>query len=221
MEHAAKMDRMYRRQRRIYDLSRKYFLIGRDALLDRIEASEGARIVEIGCGTARNLISLAKRHQNAKLFGVDVSREMLDFAQRKINRCGLGGRIALGNCSAERFDARSAFGVDLRFDAAVFSYSLSMIPDWRGAINAAVRSLTEGGTLYAVDFWDQRDLPSWFSGALRAWIRRFDVTPRLDLIDHLGEIAAAHGGRLDVESIGGRYAFLVRLASRSTQTNMR
>jgi S-adenosylmethionine-diacylgycerolhomoserine-N-methlytransferase len=221
MEHAAKMDRMYRRQRRIYDLSRKYFLIGRDALLDRIEASEGARIVEIGCGTARNLISLAKRHPNAKLFGVDVSREMLDFAQTKINRCGLGARIALGNCSAERFDARSTFGVDLRFDAAFFSYSLSMIPDWRGAINAAVRSLTEGGALYAVDFWDQRDLPSWFSGALRAWIRRFDVTPRLDLIDHLGEIAAAQGGRLDAESIGGRYAFLVRLASRSTQTKMR
>jgi S-adenosylmethionine-diacylgycerolhomoserine-N-methlytransferase len=34
--HAAKMDAMYRRQRYIYDLSRKYFLLGRDRLLARL-----------------------------------------------------------------------------------------------------------------------------------------------------------------------------------------
>ena len=54
--HAALMDRVYRRQRHIYDFTRKYYLFGRDRLIDAMQPKPGARILEVGCGTARNLI---------------------------------------------------------------------------------------------------------------------------------------------------------------------
>ena len=53
------MDRMYRMQRYFYDVTRKYYLLGRDQLLEQMEVRAGEHVLEIGCGTARNLIALA------------------------------------------------------------------------------------------------------------------------------------------------------------------
>ena len=40
--HAARMDAAYRHQKHIYDLSRKYFLLGRDGLIDGLDVPAGA-----------------------------------------------------------------------------------------------------------------------------------------------------------------------------------
>jgi S-adenosylmethionine-diacylgycerolhomoserine-N-methlytransferase len=49
------MDRLYRRQRHFYDLTRKHYLLGRDQLIEGLGPPSGSRVLEIGCGTARNL----------------------------------------------------------------------------------------------------------------------------------------------------------------------
>ena len=59
---AALMDRMYRRQRHIYDLSRKFYLLGRDEAIARLRPAPGDKVLEIGCGTGRNLIKLAQAY---------------------------------------------------------------------------------------------------------------------------------------------------------------
>ena len=59
------MDRMYRRQRHIYDLSRKYYLIGRDEAIARLKPAPGDGVLEIGCGTGRNLIKAARAYRGA------------------------------------------------------------------------------------------------------------------------------------------------------------
>ena len=56
---AALMDRIYRRQRHVYDFTRKYYLLGRDELIERLAPPADSRVLEIGCGTARNLIAAA------------------------------------------------------------------------------------------------------------------------------------------------------------------
>ena len=74
---AALMDRMYRRQRHIYDLSRKFYLLGRNEAIARLRPAPGDKVLEIACGTGRNLVILAQAYPGARLFGLDVSREML------------------------------------------------------------------------------------------------------------------------------------------------
>src|SRR5215203_5950552 len=82
------MDRMYRLQRYFYDLTRKYYLLGRDQLLEEMNVQPWERILEAGCGTARNLIILAKRHPEASFYGLDASAAMLETARAKADAAG-------------------------------------------------------------------------------------------------------------------------------------
>jgi S-adenosylmethionine-diacylgycerolhomoserine-N-methlytransferase len=170
------MDRMYRHQRHIYDLTRKFYLLGRDRLIRRLALAPGQRVLEVGCGTARNLIALARRHPEVAFFGIDASARMLRTAEAAIARAGLAQRIVLGQGLAEELDARA------RFDVILFAYALSMIPAWRAALDRAIAALAPGGSLVIVDFWDQRDLPRWFARALSSWLALFGVHPRLELL---------------------------------------
>ncbi len=206
--HASRMDVMYRRQRHIYDLSRKYFLFGRDTMLSAMMPAPGARALEVGCGTARNLIALAGRHPDVTFFGVDISNEMLNTARAGARRAKVSKRLTLAQCAAEHLHYHDTFGLDAPFDLVFFSYSLSMIPTWQRALEVAFKNLRPGGSLWIVDFWDQKDLPDWFERMLNAWIRRFDVTPRPEVIELLEARSNGGEGRLSVESVGGRYAFI-------------
>ena len=120
---AALMDRMYRRQRHIYDLSRKFYLLGRDEAITRLRPAPGDRVLEIGCGTGRNLVKLAQAYPEARLFGVDVSQEMLATAAASTARAGLASRIALFQADATAFDPRRLFGCAC-FERVMISYAL-------------------------------------------------------------------------------------------------
>ena len=88
---------------------------------------------------------MAKRYPQARLMGLDASTEMLRSAQAMVDRAGLTERLPLVHGFAEQFDPAAAFGLSEPLDRIVFSYSLSMIPPWREAIEHAVASLKPGG----------------------------------------------------------------------------
>ncbi|MEM1428341.1 MAG: class I SAM-dependent methyltransferase [Pseudomonadota bacterium] len=173
------MDDVYRHQRLIYDLTRKYYLLGRDHLIAEMSPRREDRILELACGTGRNLSLIARRYPGRPLYGLDISEQMLATARRK-----LGGTATLAQGDACTFDPVATFGPS-EFDHIVLSYAISMIPDWRGAISHAVTMLAPGGTLQIVDFGDQARLPHWFARALRDWLRRFHVAPRDGLLNML------------------------------------
>ena len=186
------MDKMYRRQRHIYDLSRKYYLIGRDEAIARLEPRPGDGVLEIGCGTGRNLVKAARAYPEARFYGLDVSREMLDTAAASIARAGLSSRIAIAQADATAFDPEALFG-RTRFERVMISYTLSMIPPWREALAKALDVVAPGGSLHLVDFGDCSGLPGPFKTALRRWLAAFDVTPRDDLGETLAALSAARG----------------------------
>lgn len=201
-DHAARMDDVYRYQRYVYDFTRKYYLFGRDRLIENLALKPEARVIEIGCGTARNLIKIAERYPDARLFGLDASAEMLRSSRRALERAGLGGRVALAQAYAEDLTP-ALFGEETAFDAVIFSYSLSMIPDWKQALKAASAALAPAGKVHVVDFGDLKGLGRGAERALRAWLALFHVAPRDEL---LKAIEAAGTGRLDL--LAGRYAFV-------------
>jgi S-adenosylmethionine-diacylgycerolhomoserine-N-methlytransferase len=204
-----KMDHTYRHTRHIYNATRKYYLLGRDALLDRIAQNPSDRILEVGCGTARNLITLAQKLPQTHFFGLDASAEMLKTATQSVRRAAQAERIVLRQGLAEHLNRSLTFGLAPLFDTIFFSYSLSMMPAWQQALDAALQNLQPNGHLYIVDFWDQADQPEWFSRFLLRWLKRFNVHCRPELFDYLGCLAQSREISLGVRPYGRRYAFLV------------
>jgi S-adenosylmethionine-diacylgycerolhomoserine-N-methlytransferase len=201
--HAAEMDRMYRYQRHIYDLTRKYYLFGRDRMIAGLKAPAGARVLEVGCGTGRNLALTRRHYPDAELFGLDISHEMLQTA--RANLAGDAKMPSLIVADATTFRPED-FGVD-GFDRIMISYALSMIPAWEDAVTAALAALKPDGSLHIVDFGQQERLPTWFRNALQAWLKRFHVTPRADLHEVLESKLSAANADMIFEEIGRGYAW--------------
>ncbi len=191
-----RMNRMYRWQRHIYDLTRRYYLLGRDRMIASLHPAAGANVLEIGCGTGRNLVHAARRYPLARFFGIDVSTEMLSSAMPAIARAGLAGRVRLALADATSVNPRTLFVV-AAFDEIMISYSLSMIPEWRHVLESAVGLLKPGGRLHVIDFGDIERLPLIRAPLLR-WLALFGVTPRGDLEQELSALALASGARSEV-----------------------
>jgi S-adenosylmethionine-diacylgycerolhomoserine-N-methlytransferase len=169
------MDRMYRHQRHIYDLTRKWYLLGRDDMIAGLAPRPGDHVLEIGCGTGRNLIAAAARFPQARFHGADVSTEMLASARRAVDRAGLAQQIALARADATE-PLTAAFGLPA-YQRIYISYALSMIPAWTTVLDLALAALSPGGELHIVDFGRQDGFPPPLRAALRAWLRAFAVTP--------------------------------------------
>ncbi len=202
--HADLMDRTYRYQRHFYDLTRRYYLLGRDRLIAELDAPEGTTVLEVGCGTGRNLVHAARLYPQALLHGMDISDEMLATAHKTAVRHSAYIRFAQGD--ATRFNPYAAFGVS-RFDRIFMSYTLSMIPDWQKTLAQGICNLAHGGSLHIVDFGGQERLPRWFRALLRAWLAKFHVSPRDELERVLRALAAKLGAELEFRSLYGGYAW--------------
>jgi S-adenosylmethionine-diacylgycerolhomoserine-N-methlytransferase len=198
VEATRRMNRMYRRQRHIYDGTRRYYLLGRDKMISGLRLDAGANVLEIGCGTGRNLVLAARLYPTARLFGIDVSTEMLTTAIAAISRAGLTRQVRVAHGDATAFDPKRLFGIP-QFDHVMISYSLSMIPDWRGVLRAAAAHLKPGGHLHVVDFGGQERLPGLARLLLRRWLAMFDVTPRDGLQHELSAMADSAGAKLRFE----------------------
>lgn len=138
---------------RIYDATRWTFLFGRERILHRsARIAAPKRILEVGCGTGRNLRSLRRIFPDADITGVDLSDDMLKIARRKTNGVKL---------IQQAYDAPVAGN----FDLILFSYALTMFnPGWKNALQAAKADLSPGGLLAIVDFSHTR------SSLFRRWM---------------------------------------------------
>lgn len=202
--HAQLMDNIYRHQRWIYDATRRHYLLGRDHLLRDLSPPAGARVLEIACGTGRNLARIGRLYPDCALYGLDISDQMLRSARAKLDP-----RATLVQADACAFDPGALFGAQVAtagFDRVVLSYSLSMIPDWDRALELAYAQVRPGGALHVVDFGQQGGLPQGFARMLRAWLARFHVTPRAALGPRLRALAEGQGATLRFESLYRDYA---------------
>jgi len=151
----------YRWHARIYDLTRWTFLFARREIIRQAACrmTRPARILEIGCGTGRNLVELAERFPAASVTGLDLSKDMLDRARAKVER--FGSRVVLLH---RPYDAPVAEGG--KFDLIVLSYALSMInPGYDEVLRTCKSDLSATGVIAVVDFHQSRS--AWF----RRWMK--------------------------------------------------
>lgn len=158
----AAMRRYYRWQSAIYDLTRWAFLFGRNEILHRLPVAQDAdkMLLEVGCGTGRNLRRLAQKYPNMRLMGLDVSPDMLQRASK-----------ATSSYSRRVLLLENAYGplpsaLPETPDMILFSYALTMFnPGWEQAITQAYKDVPPGGYVAVVDFHDSPSrLFRWWMG---------------------------------------------------------
>jgi len=92
--------------------------------------TEGLRVLDVGTGTGRAAIALARR--GAIVTGVDASAEMLDVAERRAREAGASVTFVRGDAHGLNFPDRS-------FDAVVCLRVLMHTPDWRASLRELCR----------------------------------------------------------------------------------
>lgn len=167
--HRDFLNRYYRLTRHVYDATRKFYLLGRDAALRRILDGNWGRLVEIGPGTGRNLRRLRRDRPQARFGGVEASDAMLEHSRRRLPWASLVHGFA------EDADYTTLLG--MRPEVVLFSYCLSMVQDPARALDNARRSVAPGGRVVVVDFGDLLGLPALPRAVLRRWLALFHVRP--------------------------------------------
>lgn len=143
-DHAERVDAFYRGQAEHYDRFRERLLHGRRDLIEALAPQPGERVAELGAGTGRNLEFLGTRLAGlARLDLVDLSPSLLAFAQR---RAAGHANVRVIQCDVTEYRPEAPL------DAAWLSYSLTMMPRWRAALEHALGLLRPGGRLGVVDF---------------------------------------------------------------------
>jgi S-adenosylmethionine-diacylgycerolhomoserine-N-methlytransferase len=184
-DHAARLNAFYGPQADSYDHFRERLLPGRRALMEALPLPAGARVIDFGAGTGRHWLYVGdKRATIARLDLVDLCAPLLEVARKRFL-----GEAQVQPVLADATTWRAPDPVD----AVVFSYSLSMMPDWRAVLANAVAQLKPGGVLGMVDFctvpakppsplrplsrWSRWFWPRWFAHD-GVWLRP-DVLPAL------------------------------------------
>lgn len=198
------MNNMYRSTRHIYDITRKYYLLGRDTLIKNLNAKPNEYICEIGCGTARNLIKLKHAYPQSYFYGLDASDEMLKTAKKSIGSMD----IEIQQAFAQNFDPKHIFGLKEPFTKFIFSYSLSIIPPWKKSIDHALSLLPIGGEIHIVDFGGQNGLPPVFRKFIFWWLKIFHVKHKPQILAHLKKLEKDGKGALSVQQLYKGYAYL-------------
>lgn len=139
----------YRFHSKIYDATRWSFLFGREAIIQQIVGyCAPTNILEVGCGTGKNLLALARRFPLATITGLDVSADMLAVTRQNLGE--LNKRIKL-----IQQPYTTPLAAMTRYDLILFSYALTMFnPGWETALTAAHADLALGGVIAVVDFHD-------------------------------------------------------------------
>ncbi len=200
--------RYYQLHARIYDLTRWSFLFGREVLLRQVAWLQAPRrILEIGCGTGRNMESMCRLFPDAEITGIDLSSAMLDQAWSRLRPWT--GRVRLIN---EAYQGLVG-GTQAPFDLIVCSYALSMFnPGWDKAMAFAKDDLADDGLLALVDF-HRSSVP-----AFRQWMAVNHVRMDAHLLPLLREGFSPVIDRV-TDAYGGLWQYLTFIGRKTSPTH--
>jgi len=172
---ALNLKRYYRLHASIYDATRWTFLFARNQVIDFLPPNlKPKNILDIGCGTGKNLLHLKKRFPEAQLSGIDTSNDMLEKARNKL---GTRAKLYSGYYGMEQTELTPPF------DLIVFSYSLSMMGANRQLVLAqAKQDLSEHGYIAVVDFFNSP------FALFRKWMQMNHVQMNGSLLEELNKV---------------------------------
>ncbi len=134
----------YRRYARVYDATfGTVFAAGRKRILRQLNRHGGQRILEVGVGTG---ISLPGYRRDNTIVGIDISKDMLDIARRRIERRSLTNVESLSEMDAENLEF-----ADGSFDTVVAMYVMTVVPHPDRGMSELRRVCKPGGDIYLLN----------------------------------------------------------------------
>jgi trans-aconitate 2-methyltransferase len=109
-------------------------------LLEKIEFKGDEHILDVGCGDGKITAGLAKRVPNGFVLGVDISKEMIDFAKKTFPQ------EQYQNLDFSLQDAKD-LKYQERFDVIFSSFALQWLPNLSLFFKGAYQSLKPSGYL--------------------------------------------------------------------------
>lgn len=111
----------------------------------------GARVLDLATGTGDLAIAIAETHPDAKVTGVDPSRNMLVEGIRKVRDVRLADRVDLleGDAQALSFD-------DETFDGVTIAFGIRNVPDRSKALREMARVTRTGGRVVVLELSEPR-----------------------------------------------------------------
>ena len=129
---------------RFYDYSffvKPWLLYIQKKTVVEIKLKDNIKILDVGCGTGDSLIYLYNKNQKLKLFGIDISKNMLKIARKK-----LGNKAILKFSDVEKIQFENNF-----FDYVINTEAFHHFPNPNKAIKEMSRVLKKKGKLIITD----------------------------------------------------------------------
>jgi S-adenosylmethionine-diacylgycerolhomoserine-N-methlytransferase len=143
--HQQQLEAFYSAQAGNYDAFRARLLHGRKDLIEQLEILPGHSVAELGAGTGQNLQYLEYPLSSYRdIYLVDLCPSLLEVARQRYR--------GIPNIRIIETDVTRFYPQQL-LDRVYFSYALTMIPDWKAAIDSAINMLKPGGLIGVVDFF--------------------------------------------------------------------
>ena len=105
-------------------------------------------VMDIATGTGDLAIAMAKRIDDVRIMGVDLSEEMLRVAQGKVLKLGMAERISLTKGDAENLDMVASESVD----AVTVAFGVRNFENLEHGLGELYRTLKPGGKLIVLEF---------------------------------------------------------------------
>lgn len=119
----------------------------RKALRRKLPESEEQRVLDLATGTADVALELVQDPKVSKVFGIDLSRGMIDEGRAKVHRLHLDQRIQL-----DVGDAQALSFTDEQFHTATVSFGIRNMPDVPACLREMHRVLKPGGRCLILEF---------------------------------------------------------------------
>lgn len=134
-----------------------------------LNLKRGDVVVDIGCGTGSNFSLIEEIvGSEGKIIGVDISKEMLDQAQRLIIKNNWKN-IQLAQSDAAKFKFPA------RVNGIISALTLTLVPECDQVVFNAYNALLPGGSLVVLDMAWPKIIPIWFRHVL-FFLRPYGVT---------------------------------------------
>lgn len=148
-----RLEKFYKNQAENYDITRKNFLHGREELIFSLKKLDlkDKILIDVGGGTGYNIELLGDKINDFKeIIICDLSDSLLEIANKK---------IVENNWKNVRTLKQNAENLNINADIIIFSYSLTMIPNWFLALESAYNCLSKNGIIAATDFYTSSKWP--------------------------------------------------------------